>query len=362
MPDSDLAPAPADAATPLTRRFPGTGQLPHVALGVWPTPVTDHSALAEQLGVRSLTVKRDDVTAIAYGGNKVRKLEYLLGAAREVGAASVITFGAWGSNHVLATAVHGGRLGFSVHAVLTPQHATGYLRHNLLADVAAGVAFHLAESFEAAPRVAAGVRSELRAAGEEPFVIPFGGTNALGTTGFVNAAFELAEQIAAGALPEPHAVYVPLGSMGTAAGLALGFAAAGLATRVQAVRVVPAAPSDPDALARTVAEAVVLLRDADASFPGFSLSDLNLTVREEFLGEGYAIPTDECRSAVSLAAEHGIGLETTYTGKALAALIADAADGSLAQKDVLFWDTYNSREVAEGDEAGLPEGLRELGA
>lgn len=344
---------------PLTDRFPGTSVLPHVSLGDWPTPVAENPVLARDLGVPSLWIKRDDVSARAYGGNKVRKLEFLLGAARDGGCRSVLTFGAYGSNHVLATAIHGAALGLDVHAVLMPQPDTAYLRRNLLACAAAGVTLHLAESFADAPRRAVAVRTMLvKRDGIEPMVVPFGGTNALGTIGFVNAAFELSDQIAAGELPEPDVLYVPMGSIGTAAGLAIGLAADGIRTRVVAVRVVPESVSDPGAVQRTVAEAITVLREADPEFPLLSLSDLRLHVCQGFLGEGYAVPTAEAQLVVKLAAATGVSLETTYTGKALAALVDDASSGRLTSDKVLFWNTYNSRPVPQGDPAQLPEDLR----
>jgi D-cysteine desulfhydrase len=344
-------------ALPLASRFPGTAALPHVELGDWPTPATSSPELAEGLGLAALWLKRDDVSARAYGGNKVRKLEFLLGEAQESGREVVITFGAYGSNHVLATAVHAARLGIAVHAVLLPQPVTASLRKNLLADVAAGVTFHLADSYEDSLRVAATVRSELRLTGIEPLVIPFGGTTARGTLGFVNAAFELADQIQSGVLPEPDVVYVPFGSMGTAAGLAIGFAAEGIRARVQAVRVLPAAEGDSNALTRTIAEAVAALRESDSDFPPLEREDLALDVRGEFLGEGYALPTPAATEAVRTAADAGLSLETTYTGKSLAALTADARSGQLAGASVVFWNTYSSRPLALGDASKLPDEL-----
>lgn len=346
--------------SPLTRRFPGVSAIPRIELGSWPTPVSSAPTLAEKTGAASLWVKHDDISAGAYGGNKVRKLEFLLADAlrRECGA--VITFGAFGSNHALATAVHAARFGLPVHAVLMPQPVTSHLRATLLAYVAAGATLHPADSFDDALRIAAGLRAELRRAGIEPAVIPFGGTNALGTLGFINAAFELAEQIEAGVLPAPDVLYAPLGSMGTAAGLAIGLAAAGIATRVQAVRVVPASPADPDALSRTVDEAVAAVRAVESGFPRLTLADLALDVREGFLGEGYAQPTPAGMRAAERAAACGIALESTYTGKTLSAVAADAAEGRLGDAAVLFWNTYNSRAVARGDSARLPDVLREL--
>jgi D-cysteine desulfhydrase len=341
-------------------RFPGTAALSRVDLGEWPTPVTANAMLAEKVGLDSLWVKHDDVSARAYGGNKVRKLEYLLGEALATGRGAVITFGAYGSNHVLATAIHGARLGLDVYAVLIPQPATPSLRKNLLADVSAGVTFHLADSYEDSLRVAATLRSELRRAGVDPLVVPFGGTTEHGTLGFVNAAFELADQIEDGELVEPDVVYVPFGSMGTAVGLAIGFAAEGIRARVQAVRVLPAAQGDAEALSRTVDEAVAALRQVDADFPLLELADLAIDVRGEFLGEGYAIPTTAGAAAVKLAADAGLSLENTYTGKSLSALMRDAESGQLDDATVLFWNTYNSRPVGQGDPELLPGLLREL--
>jgi D-cysteine desulfhydrase len=345
---------------PLELRFPGIAALSRVELGEWPTPVTSSTELAEKVALSSLWVKHDDLSARAYGGNKVRKLEFLFGEAQATGRDAVITFGAYGSNHVLATAIHGARLGLTVHAVLIPQPVTPSLGKNLLADVSAGLGFHLADSYEESLRVAAALRSQLRRVGADPMVIPFGGTTEHGTLGFVNAAFELADQIEAGELPEPDVVYVPFGSMGTAAGLAIGFAAEGIRTRVQAVRVLPAAEGDVEALSRTVDEAVAALRRGDSDFPRLGLADLALDVRGEFLGDGYALPTSQGREAVAAAAAAGFSLENTYTGKSLSALAHDARAGLLDEATVLFWNTYNSRPVGQGDPAMLPHALRQL--
>jgi D-cysteine desulfhydrase len=330
---------------PLHRRFPGTAALPSLVIASLPTPV-ERADGPLGAGVGELWVKRDDLTAAAYGGNKVRKLEFLLARALEQGARSIITFGALGSNHVLATSVHGRALGLDVHAVLTPQARTSYLAGNLASDLAVGAVLHPAPSFEAAPRVAVGVRAELRERdGVEPFVIPFGGTCPESDAAYVNAALELAEQVSAGVLPEPDLVYVPLGSAGTSVGLAVGCAAAGLTTRVVAVRVVPEQVANEDSLREVVEGGVAVLRALDPTFPVLALEDLNLEVRHDFFGDGYAVPTPECLAAVALAGEVGLHLETTYTGKALAALRADAVAGSLGDKTVVYWNTFNSRPL-----------------
>ena len=328
----------------LRDRFPGTKNLAHVTLGCVPTPVELVPGLAHVLGLQFLFVKRDDVSGRAYGGNKVRKLEFLLGQALAESRRAVITFGAVGSNHVRATAVYGGQLGLRVHAVLAPQPSTPYLEANLLADRAAGATLHFVDSMSQALRRGAELRDEITLRdGIEPFVIPFGGTNARGTIGFVNAAIELAGQIEAGALPEPDLVYVPYGSTGTASGLAIGLAAVGSRTSVIGVRVVPAESTSLERTRRVMEEAVALLRELDAGFPLVKPENLVLEVRDGFLGNGYAMATAESQEAVTLAQANNIHLETTYTGKALAALVADARAGRLAGKTALFWNTHSSR-------------------
>jgi 1-aminocyclopropane-1-carboxylate deaminase/D-cysteine desulfhydrase-like pyridoxal-dependent ACC family enzyme len=326
----------------LHQRFPGTRALAHVALGCWPTPVRAAPELARALSLASLFIKHDDLSGLAYGGNKVRKLEFLLGQALAEKRRSLITFGATGSNHVRATAVYGAQLGLRVHAVLTPQPETSYSAANLQADRDAGAIIHMVDSYGVALSRGTELREQLtREEGIEPAVIPFGGSDGRGTLGFVNAAFELAGQIADGLLPASDCIYLPYGSTGTGAGLALGLAAAGLRARVIGVRVVPAEATNPVRTARIMNEAAALLREADGNFPSVSATDAALTIREGFLGEGYAVPTPESQAAVALAATHGLHLETTYTGRALAALTADAS--TLSGQTVLFWNTYNSR-------------------
>jgi len=328
---------------PLCDRFPGTRNLAHVTLGCFPTPVESMPELARRLGIQSLLIKRDDISGRAYGGNKVRKLEFLLGQALVENRRAVITFGAIGSNHVRATAVFGAQVGLQVHAVLAPQPHTPYLDANLAADRTAGATLHFVESYSLALTRGTQLRDQIALRdGVEPLVIPFGGTNARGIIGFINAACELAGQVAAGALPEPDLIYVPYGSAGTASGLAIGLAAVDSPTSVIGVRVVPAESTNPGRTKRVMEEAVALLRELDGRFPMIRPESVALEVRDGFLGEDYAAATPESLEAVDLAAAHHIHLETTYTGKALAALVADARAGKLAGKTVLFWNTYSS--------------------
>lgn len=354
----------SDSTVPLFDRYPETRAIAHVPLGCLPTPVMSVDAMARAAGARSVWVKRDDLSGVAYGGNKVRKLEFLLGEALQEGATDVITFGAAGSNHALATALYGASLGLDVHSMLMPQHSAPYVARNLRASAGTHADLHYFADLDGALRGAAALRSALREQGGSAFVIPFGGTTPTSTLGFVNAGLELAGQVEAGALPEPDSVYVALGSMGTAAGLALGLRAAGLRTRVVAVSVIADEDDDLDRLLALVRETQDLLVAIAPSFPSFAWDPGDVEIGHGFVGEAYAVPTPAGAEAVGIAEEAcGIDLDGTYTGKALSALLAHGRDGRLAGRDVVFWDTYNSRDIGalveEGRGVSLPEGLRD---
>jgi 1-aminocyclopropane-1-carboxylate deaminase/D-cysteine desulfhydrase-like pyridoxal-dependent ACC family enzyme len=353
----------SDVRRPLFERFPGTRALPWVPLALLPTPVQRCDALAEEFGSASLWVKRDDVSGERYGGNKVRKLEFLLGDALAAGATDVITFGAVGSNHALATAIYGAAQGIKVHSMLMPQPNASYVRRNLLASTTVEADVNFFGDRDEALRGAAGLREELLATDRLPFVIPFGGTSPGSAAGFVNAAFELAEQVDAGELPEPDVLFVALGSMGTAADLTLGLRVAGLKTVVAAVPVL-SEDADVEALfVRTIFDAQTALHVADDTFPVFEWAESDVRVVRGFLGDGYASFTSVGMEAVEIARRVlGLPVEGTYTGKTLSALLARGRAGALRGAHVLFWDTYNSRDISPlvgaGNEEALPPGSR----
>jgi 1-aminocyclopropane-1-carboxylate deaminase/D-cysteine desulfhydrase-like pyridoxal-dependent ACC family enzyme len=336
------------------------GELPHVPLGLFPTPVGRLERLGSALGVSDLYIKRDDLSGEVYGGNKVRKLEFLLAEAVGAGAREVMTFGFAGSNHATATAVYARALGLRSISLLIPQPAAEYVRRNLLLSFESGAELH---HYPHAALLGWGAAYERwrhkRLTGVAPHVIAPGGTTALGNVGYVNAAFELKEQVAAGLLPEPDVIYVASGTMGTVAGLVLGLRAVGMKARVVAVRVVDEKFTSIGRLVRLFGRTARLLRAADPCFPLLSLDTSEVNLRHEFYGAGYAVMTDECRAAVRLTAEaEGLKLDRTYTGKAFAALAADAEQGELRGKVALFWNTYNSRDfsplIANTDYRRLP--------
>lgn len=354
--------SPGLSTYPLFSRYPLLrAGLSRVPLGLWPTPVERLDGLAERLGVGQLWVKREDVSATPYGGNKIRKLELLLGEALAHGSREVVTFGAAGSNHALATAIYARRMGMAVTTFLTPQPNARYVRRNLLAQVAAGATVRYFEDREAALNAATDhVLEQRERTGSTPYVIPMGGTSPLGVAGVVNAGLELGVQVASGLLPAPDIVYVPFGSMGTAVGVTLGLALAGLPTRVRAVRVVPDSIADKDRARQLAADTIHLLADLDASVPAHEGVPLRMDVVEGFLGDGYASFTRAGMDAIRVArASGGLTLDGTYTGKTLSAL---AAADDLKDAVVLYWHTYNSHDMApltqNADAALLPPGAR----
>ena len=331
----------------LADRFPALAEtLPTISLGDWPTPLQAADATALPGSCAGLWLKRDDRCASPYGGNKVRKLEFLLADALRRGHDSVFTFGVAGSNHALATAVYAARLGLDARLLLTPQSNSSFVGRNLLMGRWAGARQVHCATEAAANRAARCLELLGRGVTPPPYRIAGGGSSPLGAVGFVNAGLELAAQVRAGLMPEPDDLYVALGTMGTAAGLALGFAAAGLRTRLVLVRVVRADIASPRRFRSLYHGAARLLHRRDPRFPLAPLDRTRIEVRHEFIGPGYARFTAEGMAGLQLARQaFGIDLEGTYTGKAFACLLADLAAGRLAGRNVVFWNTYNGQPL-----------------
>jgi D-cysteine desulfhydrase len=306
--------------TLLQERWPGLTKLSHVSLGNFPTPVERMKNVCESTG-RDAWIKRDDLSGTLYGGNKVRKLEYLLGDARARGADTIITVGAVGSHHVLATATYGRELGLHVHAIVGPQPSTPHALDNARCALAVGATLHPVINYALLPPRMLALRASLAMKKKNVVVIPVGGSTVQGALGYVEAGLEIAHQIGTRELPEPKAIFVAFGTGGSVAGLAVGLAAAGVQTQVIATRVTWPAVSSKRALRKLIHETVTFLRETDPLFPDVSdlaLSMIRIEGRE--LGRGYGISTASGEHAKSLASSDGIVLETTYTAKTLAAL------------------------------------------
>lgn len=313
-----------------------------VSLTVRPTPIVRAASVSRALGV-DVFVKREDLTHDACGGNKVRKLARILPDARAQGATDLVTAGAEGSNHVLATVVHGRSEGFDVHALLVPQagDVPRPVRGPCVARGAKVIDTDRARLTQTFERVVA----ELRASGRVPYVVPIGGSTALGTEGYADAIDELVLQLGldaralravsaaeglertdspgfAGVRCEldraPDVMVAALGTGGTVAGLALGVQRRGLTSRVLAVRVVEPELTSEASVRR-------LCMGAPLEIDGGQV------------GGGYSLPTDAATEAIAMFAEDGVPLEPVYTGKAAAGLVADAR--AKKRGTYLFWFT-----------------------
>jgi 1-aminocyclopropane-1-carboxylate deaminase/D-cysteine desulfhydrase-like pyridoxal-dependent ACC family enzyme len=302
-------------------------------IGRYPTPLQRLPLLSTERC--ELWVKRDDLTNDVYGGSKVRKLEHILERARERSARRIVTFGAAGSHHVLATTLHGRRAGFEVAAILTPQHRTEHAMKNLRAALALRLQVIPASSMALAPII---LPTILR---EGDFVVGPGGSTLHGTSGYVDAGFELARQIRDGAMPAPDLIVVALGSAGTAAGLLAGVAASKMesangATEIVAVRVVSPVLMGRQ---RTLGLAFRVARYRKLALSWGKLA-ARLTMDPGFLGAGYGHATAAGDRATELALREGLALDQTYTAKTFAAALQRVESGGPAC--VLYWHTLSS--------------------
>ncbi len=356
-----MAPLTLDSVAtlaPLARRLPHPERLPRVCLTTLPTPVEPLERLARASDIAALWIKRDDATGRLYGGNKPRKLELLLGAAVARGRRRVLTFGALGTHHGLATTICARAAGLDTTLVLVPQPVTPHVRHCLQLLHACGAELHLASGVTDAARQALGILARGWWRSERPEIIPTGGSSVLGALGYVNAGLELAEQVHGGLLPEPAAIFVPLGSGGTVAGLLAGLRAGGLASRVVAVLVTDLMPPSAGRLLR-MARACLARLDPVARRAAITAGDL--VIERGFIGEGYGASTPEGEGAIKLAQQHeGIALEHTYTAKCLAALLHHGTTPELRDRPLLFWNTFSSVEpdVAPSPPDRLPAPFR----
>lgn len=321
----------------LFAELPELARRPFLPLVHGPTPVEPMSRLEGYFGRGGLWVKRDDLASPVYGGNKVRKFEFLLADALDRGARGLWTVGGLASTQVTATALFGRALGLPVRALLFDQAMTRFGRHALLADVAAG-----AELAYGGPLPLAA----LAALGEAAFgprgyafVAP-GASTPRPNAGFVDGAFELAEQVRRSEMPRPDAVIVPAGSGGTAAGLALGFARLGWPTEVIGVRITSRLVCH-GPWVRALAEATArALERISPRFGRPGRGPLRLRIDHRAAGRGYGEPTDEAREgARRLADVTGHEGEVTYSGKALAALRRLGGEAAYTRKTLLFWNT-----------------------
>jgi len=289
-----------------------------------PTPIHPLPRLSQLLGGPELWIKRDDRSRLALGGNKTRKLQFLLAEAQAQGADMVVTLGAVQSNHCAQTAAACAMLGLGCHLLLRGQ-PNAPIEGNFLLDHWFGAAMHIsADPKEQLPSLL----DDLHAAGRRPYVIPYGGSNAVGLRGFLAAGLELQSQSAALDLAL-DAVVVASSSGGTQAGLVLA-QAAGVPWEVVGISA--------DETAQDLTRIVRGLANAGVDALDLPLGTVCL---DDYVGPGYGHADERTRRAIALLARHeGILLDPVYTGKAFAGLLDLVEQGRWHQgQRVLFWHT-----------------------
>ena len=330
--------------------------MPWVALGAWPTPVTERV-----IDGRPLWIKHEGDAHPTYGGNKVRTLEAWLGHARAIGARRIWAIGAYGSNHTIATLIHARTAGLTAGAIVFPQPASAWAVENCGAIIAASSAagaecpiIRLRNVVEV-PFAAWWVARRER----DAVVMPPGGATPIGTFGALSAAFELAEQIAAGAAPPPARIVVPVGSTCTTAGLLAGIALAETvgawpwpAPIIHGVRVTPWPVTSrlrtADLARRTLAR-VERLGGPRVEL-GFAALVRRLVIDGRELGRGYGRTTPRCDAAIAALAGAPPRLDTVYAGKAAAALLRLHRAGT---GPLMFWASKATTPLAAPSRADL---------
>jgi D-cysteine desulfhydrase len=306
---------------------------PHrVALAHLPTPLEKMERLSKHMGGPELFTKRDDQTGLATGGNKTRKLEFLVADALAQGCDHLVTTGAPQSNHCRQTAAAAAHFGLGCSLVLrgqAPAQATG----NLLLDHLLGAHLYWA-GHRPCNELMAAVTAELRAMGRHPYQIPLGGSNVWGATGYVLAMQELMAQLTAAHLNLDFILFAS-SSGGTQAGIVLGAEVYGFRGHILGISV--------DHPAEALQTQAAALATATATHLGLGTVSLahRVTVNDDYVGEGYAMIGEAEREAIRLVAQQeGILLDPVYTGRAMAGLIDLIRWGAFTRgQKVLFWHT-----------------------
>jgi D-cysteine desulfhydrase family pyridoxal phosphate-dependent enzyme len=316
---------------------------PRFPLATLPTPLAEVARLRDALGgprrCPRILFKRDDLTGLALGGNKARKLEFLVADALGQSADTLVTSGAVQSNHARMTAAAACAAGLECALVLSAREAHPAVQGNLLLDrlfgasihfIAASDDPHLAVAEDEAAQVAE-VAAQLSARGRRPYVIPIGGSSPIGALGYVAGTLELVTQLSAAGIRADR-LYYASGSRGTQAGLELGSRLCDASYRLRGIAVSAGEPEKRARAARLINDAAGLL---DA---GVRVGADQLETDQRHIGDGYGIPTPGCLEAIALVARsEGILLDPVYTGKAMAALIDDVRQGAIGPTETVVF-------------------------
>jgi L-cysteate sulfo-lyase len=317
-------------------------RFPRLHFAHLPTPLEPLERISEHLGGPNLWIKRDDCTGLSSGGNKTRKLEFLMAEAVERGADTIITQGATQSNHARQTCAIAAKLGLDCHILLedrTGYHDDAYAHNgNVLLDQLHGASISIRPADSDMNAEMEQLGQQLRDDGRKPYIIPGGGSNETGALGYVNAAFELTHQANERSLRIDHLVHAT-GSAGTQAGLVVGMEAMNTGIPVYGVSV--RAPKQKQE------DNVYALAQRTAEFMGLSpdlVAREKVVANSDYVGDGYGLPTNSMVEAVKmLASFEGILLDPVYSGKGFAGLIDLIRTGHFKKgENVVFLHTGGS--------------------
>ena len=332
---------------------------PRIPLAFLPTPLDDAPRLAKSIGLDRLLIKRDDNTGLALGGNKARKLEYLVAEAMAAKADVLITCGGPQSNHARMTAAAARKVGMDCIILMPRAEMPEVFEGNLLLDAVLGAEMRFLPDtpFIEFDGVMAEEEARLIAQGRTPYVIPMGGSTALADLGYVNASRELSDQLGELSMSEVDMV-TAVGSGGTIAGLVLGCHMFQPKSTLIGVSVLW--KND------VILPKVIAVANDAAKLVGVEC-DLDLDrvkMYDEYIGKGYGIPTAGCEEAILLASRmEGLILDPVYTGKAMAGLINLARKGEIGQeRPVVFWHTGGAPGLFAFEKVFHDEAVRLAGA
>jgi L-cysteate sulfo-lyase len=320
-------------------------KFPRLRFAHLPTPLEPMANLSRLLDGPNIWVKRDDCTGLAGGGNKTRKLEFLMADAEQQGADTIITQGAVQANHARQTAAIAAKLGYECYLLL--ENRTGsddpdFLANgNVLLDDIYNARLSDFPAGTDMNQEMLSLSEELRAAGKKPYIIPGGGSNRIGALGYVNAAYELVGQCNDQGLKVDHIVHAT-GSTGTQAGLVTGLTA--IHSGIDLMGISVRAPKEAQE------ENVYRLACETAEFIGSSaaLNRSDVVANSDYVGEGYGMPTDGMIEAVEMTARHeSILLDPVYSGKGMAGLIDLVRQGFYRREEnIVFIHTGGAQALS----------------
>ncbi len=313
--------------------------LPRITLGFLPTPLEEVSQLSATLGGPRIFIKRDDLTGLVLGGNKVRKLEFMMADAKQKGADVIITTGSSQSNHACLTAAAARMLGMESILVLDKGVHTE-TQGNLLLDSLFEAEVRIIDDSSLVPKTMEDIAADLRSKGHNPYLIPRGASCPLGAVGYVTAVAEICEQLDKQDIQAQY-LFAAAGSSGTMAGLTVGakyfqapFQVIGVSTNRK--------KEELSVKISDLANETAQLLDMDLTF-----NPDEMTIYDEYVGKGYGIPTPQAIEAIRLVAHtQGIILDPVYTAKVMSGLIDLIRQGRFTDKDtIIFLHTGGTASV-----------------